>query len=449
MSFHDVEITKSTAYKEVYISPNEKHRGFYRRYPINPDKLQPSNKLSNYYRLYRDFLELLNQHNIPEESKKTHDSWLKYKTKVIRSVILAKSRSNRALFTFSDYNERVLQNTRIVTRYFDEKVNGRHQNTTRRIMEYPDPDPKSETVAFVNRNLVSPLKALSGKVADCRGRKLSITGCNKKHLYQRVESRFAQYIEQYITERHYHNLRMALGYDVRDSSTPESIKLEFQKFRDVFEQHIRDDIVSNSDAMAKGICKKLIETVKNPLFVKEGNNGMTFQNSSQEGTTEFHSKEFTVVIAHSGSIMTFWPNSAGERFAIEHGWKGVKQSGKTWQHFVRNFDRRQFTSKYYSERAKHQFFNSLQESHKYIYHNDNYFIKYSQYNRFSSQQLLTIAKQHDIEVSSKSEKSTIIDALITSSADDVCWDIKGEYHISPMKHYDSRLFTNYDFFTCS
>lgn len=443
----------STVYKEVYISPNEKHKGFYRRYPINPDKLQ-SSTMGHCYKLYQDFLNLLDQHNIPETSKVAHDKWLKYKTKVIRSVILAKSHpSSSAIFTSSNYTKHALQNTKISTRYVNEKCeDGQHRSVPRRVLEYPDPDPRPEIVSFVNQHLVDPLKALSGKVSDCNGRKLIIRGCSKKHLYQRAEFRITQYVEQYITEKHYHDLTTVLGYDIRDSSAPDSTKLEFQKFKDVFEQHIRDDINANADAMAKELCKKLIDTVKNPLFIKGGNNTMTFQNSSQEGTTEFHSKEFTVVIAHSGYILTFWPTTAGERFAIEHGWRGVKQSGRTWQNFIKNFDKRRFTMKHYSDKAKHQFFDVLQNSHEYVYYEDNYFIKHSQYSQLTLSQLLSIAKQHDVKLPDKSKEMTssqythqIIDTLISSSDKDRCWDTKGEYRISPMKRYDSTVFTDYDF----
>lgn len=480
-----IKITKSNGpskvYKEMYIPPDGKHKGFYRRYLVNVDsekfakvaaRAAAGGALSKVYKLYLNFVKMLEDHRIPNRPRESHNRLMNYKAKLIKAVALAKAkRPPVPVFAFSDYTERRLQESRIITTVDWETTNGERRRITGRSLQYPgehdtpefDLDPKDEVVEFMNKNLVEPLKSLSGTIKDCRGLDLEITAVNKRHCYQRAEFRISQYIHQYITEKHYHDLRMVLGYDVRDPDTPADVKAEFEKSRDVFEQHIQDDIDANADAMAKELCEGLVDTVKNPLWLKEGNNSKQFGDPLKEGTTEFHSKDFTVLVAHSGTIMTFWPNSAGERFAIEQGWRGATQnpssdnsddlksiwtsSAQSYHDFLRNFDRRNFAVGYYPQQSglKSKIFRDIRYSHKPIDYSDNYFIKRSQYEQYITRQLLEIANHHNIKVPESSSPDQIIAALISNTAGDVGLDLRGEYKIPDMMQYDALVFTDYDF----
>lgn len=495
MNYHK-NITKSNGpskvYKEVYIPPDDKHKGFYRKYLVNTDsekfarikaRAEAGGATSLLYKVYLNFVKLLEDHAIPNNPKESHNQLMSYKAKLIKAVALAKTKHPPTpVFAFSDYTQRRLEESRIIPRRrpgFEDE-----DDETTRSLQYPgekntpyfDLDPKDEVVDFVNKNLVEPLKALNGTIKDHRGLNLDINGTNEHHFYQRAEFRISQYVEQYITEKHYHDLRMTLGYDVRDADAPPDIKAEFETFRDIFEQHIRDDIDANADAMAKELCDGLIDTIKNPLWMEEGKNTTRrFDDPRREGSTEFHSKNFTVIVAHSGTIMTFWPNSAGERFAIEQGWRGATQksgssnerdgsipaspasrwetSGQNHYDFLRNFDKRNFAVGYYPQfDVKDKVFNHIQWSNKPINYPDNYFIKRSQYEQYNTRQLLEIAAHHNIEVPEQAEgvsrskyQNQLIDTLISNSGRNVCLDMEGKYYIPPMMKYDSTVFTDYDF----
>lgn len=500
------EIVKSNGpskvYKEVYIPPDDKHKGFYRKYLVNTNsekfakikaRAEAGGAVSKLYKLYLNFVKLLEDHAIPNDPKEAHNQLMGYKAKLIKAVALAKTKHPPIpVFAFSDYTQRRLEESKIISRSKIDDTT--HQSVTTRSLRYPgekntsyfDLDPKDEVVDFVNKNLVEPLKALKGTIKDHRGLDLDILSTNEHHFYQRAEFRISQYVEQYITEKHYHDLRMTLGYDIRDDDVPPDIKAEFETFRDVFEQHIRDDIDANADAMAKELCDGLIDTIKNPLWMEEGKDTTRrFDDPRKNGATEFHSKNFTVIVAHSGTLMSFWPNSAGERFAIEQGWRGAtpksdssdesdgltpasdssnenndsipaskwETSGANHYDFLRNFDQRNFAVGYYPQfDVKDKVFYRIQWSNRPINYPDNYFIKRSQYEQYNTKQLLEIAAHHNIEVPKQAEgvsrlkyQNQLIDTLISNSSRDVCLDMEGEYRIPPMMQYDSTIFTDYDF----
>ena len=487
------EIVKSNGpskvYKEVYIPPDDKHKGFYRKYLVNTDsekfarikaRAEAGGATSLLYKVYLNFIKLLEDHSIPNDPKESHNQLMSYKAKLIKAVALAKTKHPpNPVFAFSDYTQRRLEESRIIPDEGYDHSNP-HSSVPTRSLQYPgekntpyfDLDPKDEVIDFVNKNLVEPLKALKGTIKDHRGLDLDINGTNEHHFYQRAEFRISQYVEQYITEKHYHDLRMTLGYDVRDSGVPPDIKAEFETFRDIFEQHIREDIDANADAMAKELCEGLIDTIKNPLWREEGKTTRRFDDPRREGSTEFHSKNFTVIVAHSGTLISFWPKSAGERFAIEQGWRGAipksdssdesdgslpeskwETSGQDHYDFLRNFDKRNFAVGYYPQfDVKDKMFNRIQWSNRSVNYPDNYFIKRSQYEQYNTRQLLEIAAHHNIEVPEQSEgvsrskyQNQLIDTLISNSGRDVCLDTEGEYYIPPMMKYDSTMFTDYDF----
>lgn len=480
-----MKVAKSTGpskvYKDVYIPPDDKHKGFYRRYLVNTDsekfarikaRAEAGGAVSHLYKLYLNFVKLLENHHIPNDPRESHNKLMAYKAKLIKTVALGKVNPPSApVFAFSDYTNRRLEEARIVTNTdWVTNDDGTRSQVTTRLLQYPgekntpefDLDPKDEVIDFVNKNLVDPLKSLSGKVKDHRGLDLDISSVNRHHFYQRAEFRISQYVEQYITEKHYHDLRMTLGYDIRDPEVDPAIKAKFEEMRDIFEQHIRDDIDANADAMAKELCERLVDTVKNPLWLEAGNNSRQYDDKRKEGTTEFHSKDFTVIVAHSGTLMTFWPKSAGERFAIEQGWRGATKnpssnepdvSKSQWTtssqryHNFRDFNRQNFAVGYYPEQPdlKNWVWGKVRYSNNTTHYPDNYFIKRSQYEQYSTKQLMEIAKHHNIGVPEQADPNQIIDTLISNSPNNVCWDMEGEYKIPPMMQYDSTLFTDYDF----
>lgn len=478
-------LTKSSnitkVYKEIYIPPDGKHKGFYRKYLINPERAETGSKISKLYKLYLNFIKLLEDHDIIEGAQ---DKLSQYKTKLIRSVTLAKNQPlPMPVFAFSDYTDRRLQEAEVITKSkWMKRPDPKNPNKDKlyllkyRTLQYPgekdnpefDLEPKDEVVDFINKNLVLPLRAAKGKIKDCRGINLEVYSTNERHFYQRAELRISQYVEQYVTEKHYHDLRMTLGYDIRDPATPPEIKMQFETFRDVFEQHIRHDIDANADTMAKELCDGIIDTLTNPLWKKEGHNKEN-QNSIKNGITEFHSKKFTVIVAHNGTLITFWPKSAGERFAIEQGWRGATKkssplksrlesqwmpSKKTHQDFLKNFDKRNFAIGYYPQQPslKDMIFKAIRYSNNIVNYPDNYFIKRFQYEQYNLKQLLEIAQHHGIQISKQPEgmskskyQNQVINELINNKPGNICLDMNGEYEITSMMKYDSTLFTDYDF----
>ena len=176
---------------------------------------------------------------------------------------------------------------------------------------------------FVFWKVVAPIVDLKG-VKDWQNRPLEIDGSNPHHFYVKCESRFADFMEQKYLEEELSKIRPKLGgWDIRNPNIPQEIKTKYEtEYKEQVETTVRNKVLENVDTDVRELAKSMIDAVKNPKLKREGQNSSEkYDETDLAGTTEFIGDKVTVVVAHSGKIMTFYPTSLDRRLALERGWK--------------------------------------------------------------------------------------------------------------------------------